>query len=930
MKRSAGSRQSLTKTEEKKARLEAGLQININQDFTSLQIENILKEVSLPSSLAQQLAVWKKELIKYLNSFVFEKLNKKKVKKLLSLNTCKYEIPEGFTFPGGKITDVILGCRLSSDDALTLVFPYASAQIHLDVIFDQDPKNSNEMNIYNDICLKLLYNGLSAHQSISGCEESGSVLDGFSRLMVVPNLLKLKTQLKVFLEIRRSSETESGLTNSLQDEINRLLTNENYRQSEQILQIWIRQLKLWLPESFMGIILLHLHLLNQLNVGMKPWSVVRRVWTILSEFKEDERKIILGVAKPIPDSSFTSPILDRDATRHLFPDLTRAQWSTLCLFAEGALSVDLKESLLVKHSVNALFDKVVRFTGENIKPTKLIEDLMYALGQRILRIGCIEDSDDGLQVGFMLNPSEYHQQATFGPTADELEESKIFRKFWGERSELRRFADGIVRETILWTKDKKQVISDILQAVLTKHWKNLCLTEYNCWADKLLVGQGGELQSKYLSEITPVLYQLDGLALPITSVTSISQEWRHSRVGVKTRGWNIRTNSYHENKDLCSKLEKGAPVPPYVPVMDVIIQPGRSGKWPTDPEGVRRLYIAWLSEVGSALEKKLDNIKQFIFDENLIVVNIEKETAFRFHVGGNKKFEDLSELSSWLASIAVISPAWSQGVRLAKRWISSQLMSDTVSDKAIELIMARVFLKPGQFCSAPVSAVCAFQRWLEILSTHDWNDAPLLVTSDSSFSGERAKLPPLAIVSSKDSSPSCWSSPGPNWVELNRLVKVAHLSLQQLDIEGQQNDPLVALSPSLESFEFLIQLKPSQISNRNLAIGRKSKQVEEKELSYEDRIVPVLEYNPALNFVKELNQSFHNIAKFYYDKYGGSVIGVKVDKGVKEQVRIGKIAGHMTRGLELEVNWGAIVEDWKILGQGMVVDVKFQNSTIFC
>ena len=54
MKRSAGSRQSLTKTEEKKARLEAGLQININQDFTSLQIENILKEVSLPSSLAQQ------------------------------------------------------------------------------------------------------------------------------------------------------------------------------------------------------------------------------------------------------------------------------------------------------------------------------------------------------------------------------------------------------------------------------------------------------------------------------------------------------------------------------------------------------------------------------------------------------------------------------------------------------------------------------------------------------------------------------------------------------------------------------------------------------------------------------------------------------------------------------------------------------------
>lgn len=54
--------------------------------------------------------------------------------------------------------------------------------------------------------------------------------------------------------------------------------------------------------------------------------------------------------------------------------------------------------------------------------------------------------------------------------------------------------------------------------------------------------------------------------------------------------------------------------------------------------------------------------------------------------------------------------------------------------------------------------------------------------------------------------------------------------------------------------------------------------MEEKELSIEERIVPVLEYNPALNLVKELNQSFQNIAKFYYDQYGGSVIGVKVDK----------------------------------------------------
>ena len=49
----------------------------------------------------------------------------------------------------------------------------------------------------------------------------------------------------------------------------------------------------------------------------------------------------------------------------------------------------------------------------------------------------------------------------------------------------------------------------------------------------------------------------------------------------------------------------------------------------------------------------------------------------------------LGELSSWLSSLAIIHPAWSSGVRLAKRWISAHFMADIVPDVAIELIMAR-------------------------------------------------------------------------------------------------------------------------------------------------------------------------------------------------------------------------------------------------
>ena len=47
----------------------------------------------------------------------------------------------------------------------------------------------------------------------------------------------------------------------------------------------------------------------------------------------------------------------------------------------------------------------------------------------------------------------------------------------------------------------------------------------------------------------------------------------------------------------------------------------------------------------------------------------------------------------------------------------------------------------------------------------------------------RGTLPPLAIISPKDPSPSFWSKPGPTWTELNRLVTLAHLTIEKLDAQ---------------------------------------------------------------------------------------------------------------------------------------------------
>ena len=70
----------------------------------------------------------------------FEKLDNKKTKRLLSATNKSSTIPANFSFPGGKIVDCTLGCRLSGDENPNLVFPNAKATIFISFEYNQKPK----------------------------------------------------------------------------------------------------------------------------------------------------------------------------------------------------------------------------------------------------------------------------------------------------------------------------------------------------------------------------------------------------------------------------------------------------------------------------------------------------------------------------------------------------------------------------------------------------------------------------------------------------------------------------------------------------------------------------------------------------------------------------------------------------------------------
>lgn len=104
-------------------------------------------------------------------------------------------------------------------------------------------------------------------------------------------------------------------------------------------------------------------------------------------------------------------------------------------------------------------------------------------------------------------------------------------------------------------------------------------------------------------------------------------------------------------------------------------------------------------------------------------------------------------------SISQQHPSFGLTCRLIKRWISSHLLSGYVSDEALELIVAHVYLSPFPYTTPgyrffvrkwPIfkfgcnfrSSIAAFVRSLTILATYDWLKNPLVVNLNNQLNSK--------------------------------------------------------------------------------------------------------------------------------------------------------------------------------------------------
>ncbi|CAH0399608.1 unnamed protein product [Chilo suppressalis] len=172
---------------------------------------------------------------------------------------------------------------------------------------------------------------------------------------------------------------------------------------------------------------------------------------------------------------------------------------------------------------------------------------------------------------------------------------------------------------------------------------------------------------------------------------------------------------------------------------------------------------------------------------------------------------------------------------------------------------------------------------------------------ETAFSSREDKSPRLYIVTAYDGDlPSVWSSiaPSPNGTFVPSLAGydvIIHLNSSLVPYAGEKINATPVLKPVAE-------VKDTEV-------------------------IPVVEFDPVRKYLEELQSAYSDFALFFHDSYGGDVIAVLWKPDVHnlrdfQLTNANALVPVTVKGeTKYKINTRALIEDFKILGDGLVRDV---------
>ncbi|CAK9267471.1 unnamed protein product [Sphagnum jensenii] len=565
---------------------------------------------------------------------------------------------------------------------------------------------------------------------------------------------------------------------------------------------------------------------------------------------------------------------------------------------------------------------------------------------RVLRRSCPTpwSPDQGLPdarkvtifAGILLNNLDIAlRMADVGPSADNKKEAAKFRAFWGPKSELRRFKDGMITETAVWECEGWQrhlIIQRIVEHVLCRHL-SLDVSLIHVVSGQLdfaLLENGTDTTTstpkllEALDILSKRLRTIENLPLQVVSVQPVSAAFRSTDV--------FPPLPHPLAAEADTQKIPSKPVASHVDPLNILLQLEGSGKWPDDPIGIAKTKSAFCLEIARSMQEKWG--VGCIATEDAVDILMEGYT-FRLSVLYSKDLgqpdKSVGELlpsrteglmqdghlqnahASLLQALHGACPAYGPTVRLAKRWMWSHLFSGVISDEVVELLVAYTFVKSAPN-APPSSRLTGFLRFLLLLVHYDWALAPLVVdvngdftTADldrivSQFESVRRKFqggegggPAMYISTPYDSVSKTWTQHSPSPAVLKRLIAYAKSSADLIVslIKGEEDDSrwLSVFRTPLTCYDALILFHPEALPHPSRTLFQPevhskavikrapvegiSPWVSQNVLRRGIRTARehlLIGFNPVLEFAEELQVKYGKVCSLWYDAAGSSGI----------------------------------------------------------
>lgn len=532
------------------------------------------------------------------------------------------------------------------------------------------------------------------------------------------------------------------------------------------------------------------------------------------------------------------------------------------------------------------FDRLVSFPqsfhGDTLRAlreqTALYAVLSRALGDRVKLISfasqCVSSwsvrskastkrASSNLSVGLLLDADNVGRVVDHGPSAEEKEEATSFRAFWGEKAELRRFKDGSILESLVWSDDTQQnsIVHQILTHVLDRHF-HMKETEFQILGDdydELLQEESDGVWSNSSSLFQPFNEAFKELERSIRDMDDVPLEIRHlAPASSLLRYTALRVRRQDEAREPA----------------DVILQFESSARWPDDFAAIQMTKVAFLLKIGDSLESSgaasscrvgLENETSQVLNNAFLDIFHVSGVLFRLRIHHDreqtllerqlkdktisarereevafalfsykKTFVQSPRLTQGLRSLCTRFPLLAPTIRLVKLWFRSHLFSASISDELIELLTTRVFTQPHPWDS-PSSIMTGFLRTIHTLARWDWQQEPFVVDLAGNLNPETVEairtrftawrnIDPamntvaLFVASDVDPDGVTWTQyEMPSKVVAGRMSVLVKAAMNLLRKQGNALQVSDLFQTSLAPYDFVIHLHPKITENRSFS-----------------------------------------------------------------------------------------------------------------